>query len=197
MRLPLILVTAVLGLSGCAALTQINSEVSSYGQWPAARAPGTYAFERLPSQESRPEQQQLLEDAARPALERAGFKAASDPKKADVTVQLGARISPNERSPFDDPFWWNGGLYANYSRLGRIYWRTGMHFPPTPSYAREVALLIRDRESGQPLFESRAVNDGASPSMESLLPAMYSAAMLDFPSGGINPRTVTTDLKPK
>jgi hypothetical protein len=67
---------------------------------------------------------------------------------------------------------------------------------PTVTYEREVALLIRDRHSGQPLYETRASNDGGSPSIQSLLPAMFEAAMKDFPAGSVTPRRVTTEISP-
>jgi hypothetical protein len=203
MRKILTLLSATLVLAGCAALNggcaalnRISSEVNSYSQWPAERKPGTYAFERLPSQQSRPEQQQLLEDSARLALEGAGFTPAGDARSSEYIVQLGARVNANERYYYyDDPLWWHGGLY--YHRFGRPHFGTGFGFvygPPLPTYEREVALLIRDRTSGTPLFEARASNDGGSPSIQSLLPAMYEAAMKDFPNGGVNPRRVTTEI---
>jgi Domain of unknown function (DUF4136) len=180
-------------LSGCATFNNLNSDVSTYSQWPAQRKPASYAFERLPSQQARPDEQQRLEDAARGAIEAAGFSAAADPKAAEFVVQLGARVNANDRSLYDDPFWWRGGLY--YSRHGRGFWGPGfgMGFT-TPTYEREVAVLIRDRQSGQPLYEARASNDGASPSIDSLLPAMFEAAMKDFPHAGVNPRKVTTQI---
>ncbi|MDH5539235.1 MAG: DUF4136 domain-containing protein [Rhizobacter sp.] len=187
-------VAAALLLSGCAAMRSLSSEVSSYTQWPADRKPGTYYFERLPSQQSRPEEQQLLEDAARPAIEAAGFTPAADEKTAEVSIQLGSRVSANARSPFDDPFWWGGGMY--YGRPGRAHWYPGFGlYYASRTYAREVALLVRDRRSGQPLYEARAANDGASPSINSLLPAMFEAALKDFPTGGINPRMVTVEMR--
>jgi len=188
---------AALVLTGCAAMNNLTSEVSSFGQWPADRKPSTYVFDRLPSQQARPEQQQMLEDAARPAIEAAGFTPATDEKSADVSIQLGARVNANERSPYDDPFWWRGGLfYSSYGRYGRGFWGPsfGIHYA-TPTYDREVVLLIRDRQSGQPLYETRASNDGSSPAINSLLPAMFEAAMKDFPSTGINPRQVTAPIK--
>ena len=192
-KLPIVAVAAVL-LSGCAVMRNLSSEVSSYSQWPADRKPGTYAFERLPSQQSQPEQQQRLEDAARGPIEAAGFTPATDATSAEFSIQLGARVTATARSPFDDPLWWGGGVH--YARPWRPYWRTGfgVHFY-SPNYAREVALLVRDRKSGQPLYEARAANDGTSPSIDSLLPAMFEAAMMDFPTGGINPRTVTVELR--
>ena len=83
-------------------------DVSSFSRWPAGRAPSTYAFERLPSQQAQPQQAQMLEDAARRAVEGAGFGAVPEGITPDVTVQLGARITEKDRSPFDDPFWYGG-----------------------------------------------------------------------------------------
>ncbi|KNZ32562.1 MAG: hypothetical protein AD742_12220 [Methylibium sp. NZG] len=190
-------VAAALALSGCAAFNQLNSEVSSYGQWPAERKPSSYVFERLPSQQARPERQQQLEDAARRAVESAGFTLAADEKAADVSIQLGVRVNAAERSPYDDPLWWRGGaFYSHYGRFGRGYWGPGLGVQfATPTYEREVALLIRDRKTGQALYEARASNDGASSAINSLLPAMFEAAMKDFPTGGINPRNVSVEIK--
>ena len=63
-----------------------------------------------------------------------------------------------------------------------------------PRYDREVALLLRDRASGKPLFEARATSDGSSAGGSAELRAMYEAAMKDFPATGINPRQVTIPL---
>jgi len=87
--------------------------------------------------------------------------------------------------------------YGYYPRWGRgpFY---GMHggwgYPSSPSFEREVALLIRDRKNGQLLYEARASNAGPSASIDYLLPAMFEAAMKDFPGGGPNPRQVTTQI---
>lgn len=190
---------AAVVLSGCAAMNHLNSDVSTFSQWPADRKPGSYVFERLPSQQQRAEQQQVLEDAARRGLEQAGFTPAADSKEADVTVTLGARVNASDPWPFADPFWWHGGLF--YSRRHPFWgpgWGPGWggSFYDTPRYEREVALLIRDRKTGQPLYEARASNDGTTSAINALLPAMFAAAMKDFPAGGTNPRVVTTQITP-
>lgn len=178
-------------LAGCAALTSITSDVSNYGQWPAGRPPGSYVFERLPSQQALPEQQTQLEDAARPALEQAGFRPAADAASADVSVQLGARVTRYDRSPWDDPFWWR--WRAAYWR----HWHSGMGFGlryDLPYYEREVALLIRDRRTGAPLYEARAVNDDGGSTSLSVLAAMYAAALKDFPTPAVSPRRVSVPI---
>ncbi len=146
-------------LAACAALNAVDTQVSSYSRWPAARVPATYAFERLPSQQAHPEQQQRLEDAARAAVEGAGFVAAAADTPPDVTVQLGASITELDRSPFDDPFWYGpwGPFHRPFvtGRLGRPYWGPGWRYgawgpgSDWPYYEREVAVLIRDKRSGE------------------------------------------------
>lgn len=185
-----------LGLAGCASLNNVTSEVSSFGEWPAGRAPGTYAFERLPSQQQRAAQADALEAAAKPALEKAGFRPVANGGQPDVTVQVGARTLRTDYGPWDDPLWFRGGFG---------YWRRGPWLGPgwsasvyasAPRYDREVALLIRDRASGKPLFEARASNEaGSSPSAE-VMSAMFQAALLDFPKTGLNPRRINVPLAP-
>jgi hypothetical protein len=182
-------------LAGCAGLNTVDSDVSTYSQWPAARKPTTFAFERLPSQQARPQEQSDLEGLARPALLAAGFQEVNDPKAADTTVQVAARVSRADRLPYEDPFWWRGGF--GYARYGRPYWGPGFAMTyDSPRYDREVAVLIRDRETSQPLFEARASSDGLSQGTGPLMAAMFRAAMKDFPQTGINPRRVSIQLDP-
>ena len=55
-----------------------------------------------------------------------------------------------------------------------------------PYYECEVAVLIRDKKSGEPLYEARVHSDGTTSGVTSLLPAMFNAALLDFPRGAAN-----------
>ena len=198
MRNLLGLAAAALVLGGCAALNSLSSEVSTYGPWPADRQPGTYTFERLPSQQTHPEHQQQLEDAARGALEAAGFRAA-DPASAQYLMQVGARVTSNDPWIYNEPLFWRYGFHHGYGRWGGPGWGWGGPwgfggYPVSPTFEREVALLIRDRRTGRLLYEARASNTGPSPSIDALLPAMFAAAMKDFPAGGPNPRDVTVPL---
>lgn len=191
-------------LSACASLNDVSADVSSYSRWPAGRGPGTYAFERLPSQQTRPQQAQMLEDSARQAVEGAGFAPAAEGSAPDVTIQVGARIVETDGYPYDDPFWYGGfGVWHRpFGRFARPYggfgWRGGYWGGPAysdfPSYQREVALLIRDKRSGEPLYESRAQNEGSTTGVATILPKMFVAALKDFPAGAAaNPHRITIE----
>jgi hypothetical protein len=187
---------AALGLAGCAAVNQVWADVSSFGEWPGSRAPGSYAFERLPSQQAQAELQQQLEDAARPALEKAGFKPAAAGAEPEVLVQVGARVSRAESSPWDDPLWWHGGFGAwRHGPWRGPYWGATWRIE-SARYEREVAVLIRDRASGKPIHEARASNEGFQGGGSGLLKSLYAAALFDFPALGINPRRVTVPVAP-
>ncbi|MEK8053525.1 DUF4136 domain-containing protein [Ideonella sp. DXS22W] len=182
-------------LGGCATLQQLSVEVSSFGEWPAARDAGrrgSYAFERLPSQQQPPQAdtQQKLEEAAAAALARAGFTPVAAGAEPDLIVQLGARVSRTDRSPWDDPLWWHGGFGPWRLHPWRgPYWALPPRYD-NPRYDREVALLIRERASGKPLYEARASSEGWGSDARSLLGPLFAAALMDFPAAGPNPRTV-------
>ncbi len=181
---------ALLLAAGCASLGTVSAEVTSFGEWPAGRAPGSYAFERLPSQQARAEATQQLEDAAAPALASAGFQPAAAGAEPDVLVQVGARVSRTDRSPWDDPLWWHGGygVWRHHPWRG-IGWGGSLRLE-SPRYEREVAVLIRDRSSGKPLFEARASSEGFQSRAAPLLQPLFAAALMDFPRLGLNPRQV-------
>lgn len=190
-----VLVSIVLG--ACTGPRVITSDVSSFGEWPAGRKPSTYAFDRLPSQAAQAEASDALEATAREALAKAGFQPVASGQLPDVLVQVGQRVSRVVSGPWADPLWWRGGFG---------YWRPSPWISPihsswygpgySPRYEREVALLIRDRSSGKPLFEARASNDGGSYGDPQLTGAMFQAALMDFPRLGINPRRVSVTLGP-
>lgn len=182
---------AAVALAGCAGLRTLSTEVSSYGEWPAERKPGSYAFERLPSQQARAEEAQLLEVNAASALAKAGFVEAAAGQLPDVLVQVGARDNLQLRDPWDDPLWWRGGFngFWGHGPWGSPRW--GFYGRSSiPRYERQVALLIRDRASGKPVFETRASSEGNSSLDGALLAAMFQASMADFPRLGVNPRRV-------
>lgn len=180
LRRSLLLVPLAALLGACAALTTVTPEVRSFGSWPAGRPAGSYAFERLPSQQEPLSRAAEWEQLAAPALAKAGFQPAAPGTPPDLIVSVGVRISVSDADPWLDPLWyrWNAPLYA---------WRFGM--PPRAHpmfierrFEREVGLLLRDRASGQPLYEARASHDGATKGDDALITALFTAALSDFPA---------------
>jgi len=197
--------TTLVALAGCASMNNISNDVASYGDWPAERQPGTYAFERLPSQQAMAAEADQLEVAAAPALSKAGFKPAAAGQTPDVLVQVGARVQRAYRSAWDDRLWWSGGLGYGWASTGYGYGRRGPWLSPGiglgwrndfPRYDREVGLLIRDRASGRILYETHATNEGLTSSDNELQAAMFQAALTDFPRLAMNPRRVVVPLRP-
>ena len=165
-------------LAGCAAFDTLSVDVSSTGDWPAGRQTGSYAFERLPSQQARADETQVLETAAQSALLKAGFTAAAPGQVPGVLVQVGARDRLVSIQVWDDPLWWRGGYgYWRHGPWVSPYWGLSIAYPVS-RYEREVAVLICDRASGQPLFEARASSEGAisvrqSTSATMVMPACF------------------------
>jgi hypothetical protein len=187
---------AALLAAGCAGMNTVTSDVSSFGEWPRGRAPGSYTFERLPSQQAAADQQAALEDAARPALQKAGFVPAAPGARADVTVQVGARVTRTQASPWDDPFWWRwgAGYWHGIGRRGGFGLSASFPLTPATQYEREVALLIRDNATGNPLYETRASSSGTGYGGTPTLAAMYQAALADFPLPAISPRRISVPV---
>jgi len=184
-----------LALTGCAGMATLTAEVATYGEWPAGRSAGTYAFERLPSQRANLARQEALEAAAATALQAAGFRAAAEGSEPQFLVQIGARITRTERSPWDDPLWWRGGFGTwRHSPWVGPGWSGWARRDWPPRYEREVALLLRDRAQGQPLYEARASSDGTTQGDAAMMAAMFQAAMKDFPASSPTPRSVTVPL---
>jgi hypothetical protein len=194
MGLGLVLGAGLLG--GCAGMRQLSSEVSSFGDWPAGRTPGSFAFDRLPSQQALAEETGRVEAAALPALQRAGFSAAADAQSADVLVQVGSRNTRSERVIWSEPAWRHGSFGpvrpAGWYGPGWV-WLPAHDFP---RFEHEVAVLIRDRASGRPIFEARATGEGTSSADDVLLAALFEASLMDFPRLGVNPRRVVVPLSP-
>ena len=199
--LSLAAVAGLASLGACSGPYTISADVKSFGTWPADRAPLSYAFERLPSQKDS-ERQNELEDSARAALEKAGFKPAEDAKTADILVTLGARLSATEYAPWDDPLWWRwhgsvgwryggpwrgGGLRAGFGPGFGPYWNN----PLDRRYDREVAVLMRDRASGEAIYEAHASHETMSPSDDGAVSALFQAALADFPKAEPKSHRVT------
>lgn len=198
--LALALVATVLA-TGCAAPKQITPQAASYGSWPSEREPGTFAFERLPSQQTRPAQQDKLEAAATAALERAGFKPAASAAEADVIVVAGSRLTTvavRDYWDWDPRFSLRGFVGYGSHRCCRRFgfggaWGYPGFYPNTSASILEVTLTMRDRKSQQVIHEARARYDRPWDNPK-LVEALFDASLTGFPTPAA-PRTVTVPLQ--
>lgn len=189
----LLAATAVTVMAGCSTVRLVESDVRSYTQWPESRQPGTFTFERLPSQQANPQAQAKLEALALPALREAGFRLAEQ-GSGDVTVQVGLAQTYYDRAPWDDPYPWGYGssiFYGHGRRSGiglGLGWST-----PLPYYVFDAAVLIRDAKTKQVLYETHAKHDGRWAD-DPIRAALFEAAMKDFPRPAISPRRVRIEI---
>ncbi len=183
-------------LSGCATLNSVAADVSSYGQWPAERKQQRYVFERLPSQQAQASFQAVVEAAAAPVLARKGFVPVSSSDQADVLIQVAAQSRLYEdpyRSTYDGRFFGGafgvgGGIWGGRGGVG-----IGINLEPRQTQM-QVDVLIRDRRSNQTLYETRAVHERYGSATDSVLPTLFEAAMMDFPSTAVSPRRVRIEV---
>ena len=195
-RFAVLLLTASLAtIAGCAGFNTVQADLATFGEWPAGRAPGSYAFDRLPSQQAAPDQITPLEDALRPALERAGFRAAEPGARPEVLVQVGVRTTRESSSLYNDPIWWRGG-FGIHGRpwIGATWVINPLWLEDRYRYQREAAVLLRDAATGRPLYEARVANEGSTMGSDSLIHGLLQATLADFPRVDPQPRTVTVTL---
>lgn len=201
LRRMLLLALVAGSLGGCASLNQLRSDVVSFGEWPAGRAPGSYAFERLPSQQAPSAQssaQDSLEAAARPALAAAGFAPVAAGAQADVLVALAARetrsVSPFSGFAGYQGLWLHGGV----GRRG-AWGHPGLSafmYSDLPRQDVDVVLIVRERSTAKPLYEARASGVGSAAASSEGLRALFTAALSGFPKTNAEPRVVAVPLSP-
>jgi hypothetical protein len=173
-------------LSGCASTYLLDNNVQSFSGLPTLPANPTYRFERLPSQQH-PGQAQL-EALADPALHRAGLRR--DDAAPRYAVQVSARMQ-RVLSPWAEPWGWGGGFGFGGPHAG--LWGP---FPrmESPWYQREAAVIVRDIAANRVVYESRAANDGPWLESNTVLSAMFDAALQGFPNAPAGPRRVNIQL---
>ncbi len=96
--------------------------------------------------------------------------------------------------PYDGSFFGTvgfGGIWGGRGGVG-----IGIQMEP-PRSQMQVDVLVRDRRTNQTLYETHAVHQRAGTVVESLMPALFRASLMDFPITGISPRRVTIEAAAK
>ena len=178
----------VAALSGCATSWTVDSNVTSFSRPPGPKAPATYRFERLPSQQAQEATQLELEAMASMAMGSVGLtRNDAAPRYA---AQINARVSV-QVSPWADPWvysaWPGYGYYGRpwpYYGYGRGWYGGGWYGAPAynPWYLREVSVVLRELPGNQVVYETRASNDGPYSANGPVFAAMFQAAMQGYPN---------------
>lgn len=205
MRATLVVLLATIFLGACATGPR---KVEAFVQTQAARAPGSavltgahYRFERGPQAVGQPAPERL-EAMAASALSRAGL--VHDEIKPGVSVQVGGYVSAYW---LDSTGWpggyvrpgWTFGLGVGHSfRGGSVGFGLGgpLWDPAIPAYVSEVSLLMRDLQTGQIVYDTRARHDGPWHDTENVLAALFVAALEGYPAPMQAARRVDVPLLP-
>ena len=205
----LIAISALL-LAGCATTRVIDSDVTAFQTWKAAPpGPNTpYRFERLPSQQANAAQQDVVEAAAGPALAKVGLVPSNTVARYSVQVRLNTQLVERVLA---DPFGYGGyggglGGYPGYGRFGPSVFgyggsrgaSFGLSFPigfyESATYKHELTVLMRDLNTQQIAFETRALHFGPWNDSLNLLPALLDAALRGFPQPPEGTRRINVEL---
>lgn len=203
-RTALILLASV--LSACATGPRtVDAEVRTS----AAQPPGAsvlqgahYRFERGQPIAGQPAPEKL-EAMAQAALARVG--AVRDEARPRVSVQVGGYVSAYWLDEWGRPY---GGMsnprIALSLGVGRGWhgggigmgWGWPMWDPSIPAYVSEVSLLMRDLQTGQIVYDTRARHDGPWHDTERVLAALFAAALEGYPQPAHMVRRVAVPLLP-
>ena len=197
-RAALVLIATV--LTACASGPRtIDAEVRTNAAPPPGHAvlPGAhYRFERGQLVAGQPDPAKL-EAMAQTALARVG--AVRDDAQPRVSVQVGGYVSAYW---MDDSYY--GGLSNPRIALGMGVGRGGFGFgmgwplsdPSIPAYVSEVNLLMRDLQTGQIVYDTRARHDGPWHDTDNVLAALFVAALEGYPQPAMSVRRVGVPLVP-
>lgn len=194
MRTPLLAIFfALIGLTGCSTVRLVDTEVNSFAATPAMAPGALYRFERLPSQQARTAQQDALEAIAQEALEKVGLQRNDAAASYAVQVSASLRVDYRSSYPFGPGYGLGWGL-GGYGMFGHRTFIHGWGMSDSPYYWREVSLIIRELGSTRVVYETHASHDGPWSDSEALLPALFEAALQDFPTPPPGPRRIDIEI---
>ena len=182
-------------LTGCSGMRIIDSDVRAYTTAQSVSLPASYRFELLPSQQALAEQRLPLQDMVQAELIKVGMRR--DDLAPQYSVRFDLRVNQDARSPWADPGF-GDGFFAAFpvaTPHGVVYrYRMPMFVMEMPWYRREVSLLMRRLSDGALVFESNARSVGPWADDEAVLPAMFEAALRDFPNPPQGMRQVLIEI---
>ena len=189
-------------LAGCASGPRtVSADVRTSAALPPGAAvlnAARYRFEPTPAVAGQPAPAQV-QALAQAALARVG--AVRDDAQPRVSVQVGGYVNAYYRDLWGEP---SNARVALGLGVGRG-WRGGgigfgfgmpMWDDSTPAYVSEVSLLMRDLQTGQIVYDTRARHDGGWHDTDNVLAALFVAALEGYPQPATAVRRVGVPLLP-
>ncbi|HMN20077.1 MAG TPA: DUF4136 domain-containing protein [Ottowia sp.] len=200
-RITLVLLASL--LTACASGPRI---VASDVRTVAAQAPGAsvlvgahYRFEPAPQGAGQPPVARV-QALAETALARAGL--VRDDAQPRLAVQVAGTVQAYWVSDWGPYGGWSNPRLA----LGLGYgWRGGgiglgwggpLWDPTFPAYVTEAHVLMRDLQTGQIVYDSRARHDGTWHNTDAVLAALFVAALEGYPDPPAGPRRIDVPISP-
>ena len=172
----------------------VDTDVTAFSAWTAAPpAPGTrYKFERLPSQTTATQQDQI-EAVATTSLSKVGMALSPDGALYSVQILLSTEVV----QPYPSPGFGGFSGFGGFGGGGRFGSSIGLSFPlgsGAPYYKRSLTVLMRDLSTQKVVFETRALHDGVWGDGFAVLPAMLDSALLRFPQPPAGTRRINVEI---
>ena len=196
-------------LSGCNSMRIIESQVQTSTQWPAVTASQTAApakayfrLDRLPADVNNL-QAGWAEVELEAALAPLGW--SRNETQAQYTVWIGVRAAEFVADPWGRPVrgpWvnrFNVSIGTGYRPHG-VGWGLGMNtgmragFPPPSGYTQEVSIIIRDLQTSNVLYQTKALHEGPWSDHPNIWRPMIGAALQGFPNPSVLNRRVDTTI---
>ena len=195
-------------LSGCNSMRIIESQVQTSTQWPVTASQSTapakafFRLDRLPADVNNL-QAGWAEVELEAALAPLGW--TRNDTQAQYTIWIGVRAAEFIADPWGRPVrgpWvnrFNISIGTGYRPHG-VGWGLGMNsgmragFPPPSGYAQEVSIIIRDLQTSNVVYQTKALHEGPWSDHPNIWRPMISAALQGFPNPSVLNRRVDTTI---
>ena len=196
-------------LSGCNSMRIIESQVQTSTQWPTAAASQSavpakafFRLDRLPADVNNL-QAGWAEVELEAALAPLGW--TRNDIQAQYTIWIGVRAAEFIADPWGRPMrspWFNRfnmSIGTGYRPHG-VGWGLGMStgmrggVPPPSGYAQEVSIIIRDLQTSNVVYQTKAMHEGPWTDHQNIWRTMIGAALQGFPNPSVLNRRVDTTI---
>ncbi len=198
-------------LSGCSSMRVIESKVQTSTQWTtAAPTQALFRLERLPA-DAHNLQAGWAEVELESALAPLGW--TRNDAQAQYSVWIGVRAAEFIADPWGRPVQgpWVSQVHVSMGNGYRprgtgvgVGWGIGMSnvpypgvrpgFPAPLGYTQEVSILIRDLQTSNVVYQTKATHEGPWADHATIVRVMIGAALQGFPSPSAVKRSVNTSI---